>query len=65
MSGERVDAHLVQRLAELARLSVDQAQAERLAPMLATLLDQAERLRALGLDGVEPAPALHLEERQP
>ena len=63
MRDEPLDAELVMRLAGLAGLSVEHAQAERLAPLLATLHGQAEALCALDLDGVVPCCVLHLEAR--
>lgn len=63
MTERRIDAQVVQGLAEAAGLVVDQATVERLAPQLASLLAQAERLHGLDLDELEPPGVLRLEAR--
>jgi aspartyl-tRNA(Asn)/glutamyl-tRNA(Gln) amidotransferase subunit C len=44
----------VERIADLARLSLSDAEAERLASELAAILAYVEELRALDTSGIEP-----------
>ena len=50
----RIGADELERIAALARLSVDPAAAERLASELEAILGYAEQLAALDTAGVEP-----------
>jgi aspartyl-tRNA(Asn)/glutamyl-tRNA(Gln) amidotransferase subunit C len=50
----RIGAHEVERIAALARLSVDPSAAARLASELEAILGYAEQLAALDTAGVEP-----------
>ncbi len=44
----------ITHLATLARLSLSEGEAERLAEQLAEVLDYVERLQSVDVDGVEP-----------
>lgn len=61
MSIVEVDAKLVGELAAALELPIGPAEAEELARQLSLQLAQAERLRALDLDAVEPASIFRLE----
>ena len=50
------------RVAELARLALDEDDAERMADELSTILDHVERIGELALSDVEPTThVVHLE----
>jgi aspartyl/glutamyl-tRNA(Asn/Gln) amidotransferase C subunit len=64
----RIDAETVARLAVLARLDLDEAEAAALAPPLAALVDFADRLPPAGdteLFGEDPAPPTRPDEPRP
>lgn len=52
--GRSLSAEDVRRVARLARLSVDDAEAERERARLGAVLGYVERLRSLDLEGVSP-----------
>lgn len=55
-----VDRNEVERIAELAKLDLDEAEAERLTEEMNRILEHAERLRGLDASGDErPAEATH------
>ena len=60
-----LDASTVLRLAEGAGLPLEAARAEQLAPALAGLFRQAEALRDLTLDDIEPAAVFGLLTEEP
>ena len=64
----RIDAETVARLAQLARLDLDEREAEELAPVLAALVAFADRLPRAGdteLFPGEPLPAVRPDEPRP
>ena len=49
-----IDRAAVDHVARLARLQLSQAERDRMASELSHILEHAERVQALDLDGVEP-----------
>ncbi len=57
-----IDREQVERVAELARLALDDEEAERMAGELSTILGHVERIGELALDDIEPTThVVHLE----
>lgn len=49
-----IDLQVVDHVARLARLALSEAERKRMATELAAILDYAERIQELDLDGVPP-----------
>lgn len=49
-----IDRAAVDHVARLARLDLSEAERDRMSEELAKILEHAERIQALDLDGVEP-----------
>lgn len=49
-----IDRAAVDHVARLARLDLSEAERDRMSQELAKILEHAERIQALDLDGVEP-----------
>ena len=57
-----IDRKTVDHVARLARLALSEEERERMSVELAVILEHAEKIQALDLDGVEPtAHAVQLE----
>jgi aspartyl-tRNA(Asn)/glutamyl-tRNA(Gln) amidotransferase subunit C len=49
-----IDSQAVDHVARLARLALDESERERMMGELTQILEHAEKIQALDLDGVEP-----------